>query len=35
MAQDVITKLPQAISVQDGYFYVNYDMIDINMEVIE
>ena len=35
MAQDVITKLPEAISVKDGYFYVDYDMIDITMEVIE
>ena len=35
MAQDVITKLPQAINVKDGYFYVDYDMIDITMEVIE
>ena len=34
MAQDVITKLPEAISVKDGYFYVDYDMIDITMEVI-
>ena len=34
MAQDVITKLPKAISLQDGYLYVNYDMIDINMEAI-
>ena len=34
MAQDVITKLPEAIGVQDGYLTVNYDMIDISMEVI-
>ena len=34
MAQDVMTKLPEAIGVRDGYLYVNYDMIDINMEVI-
>ena len=34
MAQDVITKSPKAISLQDGYLYVNYDMIDINMEAI-
>ena len=34
MAQDVITKLPQAIGVRDGYFTVDYDMIDITMEVI-
>ena len=32
--QDVITKLPQAIGVRDGYFTVDYDMIDITMEVI-
>ena len=34
MAQDVITKLPEAIETHDGYLYVDYDMIDINMEVI-
>ena len=34
MAQDVITKLPEAIGVRDGYLYVDYDMIDISMEVI-
>ena len=34
MAQDVITKLPQAIGVRDGYFTVAYNMIDITMEVI-
>ena len=34
MAQDVITKLPEAIGVRDGYFTVNYDMIDITMEAI-
>lgn len=34
MAQDVMTKLPEAIGVKDGFLYVDYDMIDINMEVI-
>ena len=34
MAQDVMTKLPEAIETHDEYLYVNYDMIDINMEVI-
>ena len=34
MAQDVITKLPEAIGVRDGYLTVNYDMIDITMEAI-
>ena len=34
MAQDVMTKLPEAIEVRDGFLYVDYDMIDINMEVI-
>jgi len=34
MAQDVMTKLPEAIGVRDGFLYVDYDMIDISMEVI-
>ena len=34
MAQDVITKLPQAVGVRDNYFTVNYNMIDIDMEVV-
>ena len=34
MAQDVMTKLPEAIGVKDGFLYVDYDMIDISMEVI-
>ena len=34
MAQDVMTKLPEAVGVQDGFLTVNYDMLDISMEVI-
>ena len=34
MAQDIITKLPQAIGVDNGYFTVDYNQLDIDMEVI-